>query len=293
MAEITTEDLRMRQFLLGELGEPEREELEQLVLTEDGTRDKLLMAEDDLIEEYLEGSLRGKEQERFLHQFLSIPHQRNKLRIAKSLRRFARDEANIETVPIKPLVRNEAEIDTVPIAPLRKVPAPSHIWSFRSLLVYAPFAAMIIVAIAVGAVWYGKYRDGVEHENQRLAIENELAQLNAVEPAEQVSTLTVLPFSPRSVIASSSSSFKGSTLELRLLPGSQQAERYNAVLHKAGSTDRYTVSNLRLHEQQNDKAVHLRIPTRLLTPGVYTVQLNGLAPDGTVRNSSEYSFEIQ
>ena len=90
MAELTSEDLRMRQFLLGELSEREREELEQLVLTEEGTRDKVLMAEDDLIEEYLEGSLPGMERERFLRQFLSIPHQRNKLRIAKSLRRFAR-----------------------------------------------------------------------------------------------------------------------------------------------------------------------------------------------------------
>jgi hypothetical protein len=312
MAELTSEDLRMRQFLLDELGEDEREELEQLVLTEDGARDKLLMAEDDLIEEYLEGSLRGKERERFLRQFLSIPHQRNKLRIAKSLRRFARDESNIETVPIKPRVRNEAEIDTVPIMPrvvreaeidtlpiipLPKVPTQSHAWSFHSLLVYAPFVAVIVVAIAVGAIWYAKYRDSIERENQRQAVERELVQLNAPEgqnlPTEQVSTLTVPPFSPRSVIASSSSSFKGPILELRLLPGTQQAERYNAVLNKVGSTDKFLVPNLKLHDQDGDKAVHLRIPTRLLTPGVYAVQLNGLATDGSIKNSSEYSFEIQ
>src|SRR5689334_6590681 len=96
MAEISTENLRMRQFLLGELAEKDREELEQLVLLEGGLRDKLLMVEDDLIEEYLEGSLDGDERERFLLQFLSIPHQRNKLRIAKSLRRFARDEVRFD-----------------------------------------------------------------------------------------------------------------------------------------------------------------------------------------------------
>ena len=94
MGEVTTEDLRMRRFLLGELDERDREELEQRVLTEAGIRDKLLMAEDDLIEEYLEGFLKGEEREKFLRQFLSIPHQRDKLRIAKSLRRFSRDEAN-------------------------------------------------------------------------------------------------------------------------------------------------------------------------------------------------------
>jgi hypothetical protein len=310
MAELTSEDLRMRQFLLGELGENEREELEQLVLTEGGTRDKLLMAEDDLIEEYLEGSLLGKERERFLRQFLSIPHQRHKLRIAKSLRRFARDESNIETLPIKPRVPNEAEIDTVPImprvvseadtvpiTPLPPVPVHSQVWSFHSLLVYAPFVGVIVVAIAVGAVWYAKYRDSIERENQRQAVERELVQLNAPQertlPAEQVSTLTVPPFSPRSVIASSSSTFKGPILELRLLPGTQYSERYNAVLYKVGSTDKFLVPNLKLHDQDGNKAVRLRIPTRLLTPGVYTVQLNGVATDGSTKNSGEYSFEIQ
>ena len=310
MAELTSEDLRMRQFLLGELGEHEREELEQLVLTEGGTRDKLLMAEDDLIEEYLEGSLRGKERESFLRQFLSIPHQRNKLRIAKSLRRFAREEANIDTVPIEPRVRNEAEIDTVPIkphviseadidtvpiTPLPKAHAQSRMWSFQGLLVYAPIAAVIVVAVALGVVWYAKYRGGIERENQRQAVERELAELNASDqdlPAGQISTLTVPPFSPRSVIANSSSSFKGPVVELRLVPGTQQAERYNAVLQKVGSSDKYLVSNLKLN-QDGDKTVHLRIPTRLLTPGTYTVQLSGLAQNGSVKTSSEYNFEIQ
>lgn len=295
MAELTTEDLRMRQFLLGDLGEKEREELEQLVLIEGSTRDKLLMAEDDLIEEYLEGSLKAGEREKFLRQFLSIPHQRNKLRIAKSLRRFARDEANIETVPLDPRVLSEADIDPVPSQP-RPVVQSKVLPFYRNLWVYVPIAAVILIAVIVGALWYASYRGGIEREAQRQVIERELAQLNASEeqnlPADQATTLIVPPFSPRSVVASSSSSFNRPILELWLLPGTKRTEKYNAVLQKVGSEDKYQIFNLQLHDRGGDKVVRLRIPTRFLPPGTYRVQLNGLSTGGTVTDTSEYNFEI-
>jgi hypothetical protein len=309
MAEVTTEDLRMRRFLLGELGEDEREELEQLVIAEAGTRDRLLMAEDDLIEEYLEGSLQGDERERFLLQFLAIPHQRNKLRIARSLRRVARDEANIDTVPIQPRALNEANIDTEPIQPQRLSEAeidtepiePKHLATphvlpfYRNPLVYAPAMAIVLVAITLGVVWYAQYKS---NETRRQEIERELAQLNSSGdqnlPADQISTLIVLPFSPRSVVASSSSNFQRQILEVWLIPSTKQSARYEALLQKAGSEDQFRIPHLQLQDRvPGEKAVRLRIPTRLLSPGTYRVQLSELSPDGTVANTSEYSFEIQ
>src|SRR6185503_13013161 len=187
MAEVTTEDLRMRQFLLGELGEHEREELEQRVLDEAGVRDKLLTAEDDLIEEYLEGYLKGEERENFLRQFLAIPHQRNKLKLAKSLRRVSRNEINIDTVPVEGL-------DTVSIEP-----EPFR----RTLLRYAPIAAVVLLAITIGSVWYVKYRRSAA---QRQAIESELAQLNTSGepnlPSDQIYTLVVPPTSTTDIVSS-------------------------------------------------------------------------------------------
>jgi hypothetical protein len=293
MAELSTEDLRMRQFLLGELEEREREELEQLVLSEGNTRDKLLMAEDDLIEEYLEGSLQGEERERFLREFLSIPHQRNKLRIAKSLRRFARDEANLETMPIEPQLLSEADIDTVPIHPAHIV-RPEALPFYRNPLVYAP-AGLFLVAIAIGFVWYVQYRG---NETRRQEIERELAQLNGAGepnlPADQISTLIVLPFSPRSVVASSSSNLQSRVLELWLVPSTRQNGRYEALLQKVGSEDKFRIPNLQLQDRApNEKAVRLRIPTHLLTPGTYRVRLGALSADGQIASTTEYTFEIQ
>jgi methionine-rich copper-binding protein CopC len=317
MAEVTTEDLRMKQFLLAELGEKEREELEQRVLTEAGIRDKLLMAEDDLIEEYLEGSLKGEQRERFLRQFLSIPHQRHKLRTAKSLRRFARGEANIDAVLVESHVLSEANIDTVPMEPrkiseaeLHTVPIEPQINTVRikperltrplvlplhrRLLMYAPIAAVVLVAVIVGTVWYATYRT---NESKRQAIERELAELNASGkpnlPADQISTLIVSPMSTTSVVTRISSTFKGPILELWLLPKTKPIERYNALLQKMDSPNQVQISTLQLHDRAGGKAIRLRIPTRLLTPGVYRVQLNGLSSDGRVVETDEYSFKIE
>jgi hypothetical protein len=282
MQEVTTEEFRLRQFLLGQLDEAEREELEQLVLSEGGTREKLLMAEDDLIEEYLEGSLAGDERDKFLRQFLSIPHQRDKLRMAKSLRRLAR----AQTVEAQPPADKPLLLADVRVFPGR-----------RKFLLYAPIAAMLVVAVTAGAIWYANYRRTVERERQRQAIENELAQLNGPNaqnpPADQISSLIVPAVAPRSVTASSSSTLQRPILELWLPPGPKQTERYSALLHRFGSDDKFEIPNLQLQDLSGNKAVRLRIFTRHLTRGTYRVQLNGLSPDGTVVETEEYSLEIQ
>ena len=272
----------MRRFLLGQLDENEREELEQLVLSESDTREKLLMAEDDLIEEYLEGSLAGEERDQFLRQFLSIPHQRDKLRVAKSLRRLVRAETvEAQTPANKPL-----PVSNVRVFPVR-----------RKFLLYAPIAAILVVAVTAGAIWYASYRRSVERERQRQAIENELVHLNAPNtqnpPADQISTLIVPAVLPRSVAASSTSTLQRPILELWLPPGPKQTDRYNARLQRVGSEDKFQIPNLQLQNLSGGKAVRLRIFTRHLTPGTYRVQLNGLSLDGIVVDTEEYSFEIQ
>lgn len=297
MAELSTEDLRMRQFLLGELSEKDREELEQLVLLEAGLRDKLIMAEDDLIEEYLEGSLDGDERERFLRQFLSIPHQRNKLRIAKSLRRFVRSQAGFDTEPATVGVATVDMRDTQPTLDTRDtqpIDLSTRRPFYQRILTYAPVAAVILVAVGLGTFWY---RATVVREAQRQEIERELARLNAFGefdlPPDQIFTVIVPPVSSRSIVAGLSSSFKGPVLEMWLIPATQPADTYNAVLQKVGSKDKFQVTGLFPQDRSGGKAVRLRLPTRLLTPGLYRVQLSGLSAGGTVINTVEYSFEIQ
>jgi hypothetical protein len=65
MREVTQDDLSIRRLILGELKGVEREELEERFLTNADFREKVLMAEDDLIDAFLEGELDGSDLKEF------------------------------------------------------------------------------------------------------------------------------------------------------------------------------------------------------------------------------------
>src|SRR5437588_796289 len=88
MQEANKDEALIRRFLLDELTEDERQQIEELFITDGDYRERVLIAEDDLIEDYLEGALSAAERERFLSHYLITPQQRRKLRIAKSIKKY-------------------------------------------------------------------------------------------------------------------------------------------------------------------------------------------------------------
>ncbi|HEV2915077.1 MAG TPA: CHAT domain-containing protein [Pyrinomonadaceae bacterium] len=84
----------IKDYLLGEVSEEDRQrEFEQRLLTEDSFFEELLMAEDELIDDYLSGALSEEEQGRFENHFLSTTERQRKLRFARALRRHVSNRA--------------------------------------------------------------------------------------------------------------------------------------------------------------------------------------------------------
>jgi len=69
---------RIRAYLLGKLTENERERVEERLMVEDALFEELEILKGELIEEYREGKLNGKERESFEHGFLSSPEGRQR-----------------------------------------------------------------------------------------------------------------------------------------------------------------------------------------------------------------------
>ena len=63
--------------------------IEQKQLVDDKFDEMLSVAEDELIEEYLEGSLSGDEEESFRNFFLITQDRKEKLRLTENLRQYA------------------------------------------------------------------------------------------------------------------------------------------------------------------------------------------------------------
>src|SRR5688572_1721425 len=86
--EILTDAL-VREFLLGKVDEKERERVEGLFLTDSQARERVLAAEQDLIEDYFEDSLTAADKELFLARYGETPAQQRQLRINKSIKDWA------------------------------------------------------------------------------------------------------------------------------------------------------------------------------------------------------------
>src|SRR5215207_4236036 len=84
----------IRRYLLGELSEQQREQVEQRLLSDDDLYQQLLLAEDDLIDEYISGELSDQERSKFSARFLRVPELKQDVMSMMALRKHA-----LETVP--------------------------------------------------------------------------------------------------------------------------------------------------------------------------------------------------
>jgi CHAT domain-containing protein len=87
------EEREIRVYLLGALGEEDQQRVEKRMLGEDEYFERVLVAEDELVDDYLDGSLSKSERERFEKHFLIAPERRQKLRFAAALREHVKANA--------------------------------------------------------------------------------------------------------------------------------------------------------------------------------------------------------
>jgi CHAT domain-containing protein len=128
---------RLRQYLLGQLDDDRREEIEKDLLAKDEMFEELLIVENEVIDEYVNGKLSAVERTAVEAHFLATPERREKLRFGRAFNRYLTSQA--------------ATAENV--RPLKSAPA---FWTrpqnfFSTPLRMAVFA-VLVVCIALG-VW--------------------------------------------------------------------------------------------------------------------------------------------
>ena len=257
------DDAFLREFLLGKVNDEERGRIEDLFLTDPQAKERVLGVEQDLIEDYLEGTLTTADSERFVSRYAQTAEQQRRLRITKSIKDWALAEA-ASSVPAKTSGRR---------------------WfGFRPAFAI-PIAATAMIAIVVAALW-------VSRRSEYSGIEQELAQLNA--PSNLRAGPVLLELSPVTVRGGASQaplnrhSSDNGVVELRLLW--IQKERYagyEATIRRVGESQSFTVPNLQ--PESDGKAIRLRLPARIFTRGTYQINITG---DGSASSAEEYQFTI-
>ena len=271
MREEILTDALLREFLLGKVSDDDRERIENLFLTDSQAHERVLAAEQDLIEDYLEESLTSADEERFVSLYAQTDEQRRKLRITKSIIDWAVAEA-----------------------PVIQPPVNASFWSrlrgwLRANPMVVPVTATIMIAIVVVAAWLAS-RTG----RQSAAIEQELAQLNTPASLRQalpnMVSKDLWPVATRSGEQQVEINRAGiQYVELRLpWVQTERFSKYEATLLRDGKED-LTIHDL---EPPGDGPIRIRVTTQMLHRGQYRIELCGIAADGTAGPPEEYVFLV-
>lgn len=274
-----------RRFLLGAVDDSERQQIESLFLIDPETKETILIAEDELVEEYLEGSLSESDTARFLDHYAYGPRQRRKLRIVESIQEYGREEA----------LRDQSENSFL-----------QHLHNFisrhgpRYRRLYVPIAVAMATVLVVIAVWLVQWNNQrMRDQNLRLAFEQQLKDLNAAsslsENPPQMLSLILPSVSLRSVKSPAEINPQAAyrIIELQLLwPQKEEAQSYRAILRRVGDGENFMITNLHAERNPVGKVVRLRLPAERLAPGTYQISLSAIAGDGTFSPAEEYDFLI-
>lgn len=279
MKEDAASESTLRQFLLGNVDQEERERLESLFITDSVARDKILAAEQDLIDDYLDDSLTAAEKQSFIQQYADTPLKKRKLRIATSIKDWATAQGKVSPPPEPVHASFWSRIGDI-------------VWPKRALAI--PIAAMAMVGVIALAIWLNSR---MERRETQLAMQEEIVKLNVPSNLSQTppkASLTLRPGLQRSgdtqndlVITPDSG-----IAELRLLwIQPERYPRYSAVVSRANRHKLVTVPNLQPEADGN--SIRLRLPDHVLTNGDYQVVLTGITANGAAGLNEEYFFRVQ
>ena len=266
----------IRTYLLNQASQEYSSWLEEQIFTEEALFQELLIAEDELIDQYLREELTPADWQSFESHFLAAPERQQKLRFSRALRKYVAC-ANTSEVQETEVAQNVSvrELDR---------PRPTPKKNFFSFLPftnpigsYAFVAAMLLVV--VGLSWVA-YKIWLQQTPQ---------------PAGNVYVATLMPGLTRDESSETTrlSIPSGTgTVELRLLLASDEGESYRAELLTSERVSVMVIDDLKSQNQGSEKFVAIHLPAKILKRDYYQVQLSGRHGDGSYQKTNRYQFRV-
>ena len=274
MNEEPVSDALLRQFLLGQVDDQERQRLESMFVTGALSRERVMAAEQHLMDDFLDDSLTPEDKDRFLAQYGETPAEQRKLRIAQSIHDWAATEATAVAT----------------VAGSRWSRLFGRAW--LKPVIAIPIAAVVLIAIVVGVV---ALKSRWEQQNMHLAMQQELVRLNSPSMLREssVPAVTLTPGAVRSAEAQKEVTVpvNAEFVELHLVwTQKEHFPSYQATIRRFEEEERFTVGNLQL---DNDNVIRLRLSSRFLTRGYYQIEITGVAANGATGPAEEYQFVVK
>ncbi|HEU4391009.1 MAG TPA: hypothetical protein VFV34_24600 [Blastocatellia bacterium] len=312
------DEIALRRYLLGDLTEDEEARQEELLLTDARYYERLVLAEDDLIDDYVGGRLTANDKERMERRFLASANRQEKLKLATDLRRLSVQESRLVGIG-----RIERALTPKDIARslFSRDRRPATILLLATALLLIASAVVIFVQVAelrgkIDALGRDQLRAQQRDEELRKELAAQTArsdQLSRDLQKEQIERIRLeqalktikqpIPGGPRSndtellaiTLASGRTRDRGPLSLIQLTPSAKRVmldlslehgsyKSYRAVLQTDEGKQIWIADHLKASRIKDDERVRVLLPARLLVPGDYTITLSptvGLERVGT------------
>lgn len=274
MNEEPVSDALLRRFLLGQVDDQERQRLESMFVTGALSRERVMAAEQHLLDDFLDDSLTPEDRQRFLAQYGETPAEQRKLRIAQSIHDWATTSAT----------------GVGAAAGSRWSRLFGRVWLKPAVAV--PIAAVVLIAIFCAVV---ALRSRWEKRNMHLAMQQELVRLNSPSLGRESSVppVTLTPGTVRSAEAENEVTPPANAefIELRLVwTQKDRFPSYQAKIRRFEEDESFTIPNLHL---DSSNVIRLRLPPGYLTRELYQIEISGVAASGATGPAEEYTFVVK
>ncbi len=246
----------LRQYVLGSLEEGRRAELEGRLITEPDAFEALGVVEDELIEEYLDGTGSAAERRSFERHFVTSGERRCRLRLARALKERAAALAARPRAEARPTGRDWL-----------RFPLGQPAW--------AALAALLVLSLAAN-VWLAS---GDRSRRGRPAGPATFALASGLLRAEGAIPRVAVP--PGADI-----------VKLRLELPEDEYPLYRAALHDPDGGEIWSASRLRAVGRPGPSAVVLVVPSELLPRGDCRVKLSGMRDGEEPEVLATYPFRV-
>lgn len=244
----------IKQYLLGNLEETRKTQLEERLLNDAELFEELLIAEDELVDHYVAGRLSVDEKVRFESHFSVTPDRVRKIQFGRTFQKYLEINHSAELpLALKPVNRFQ-------------------LWPMRPVIA---FSLLVVACLAsLGLYWGLIHKDGAGSGKPHV--------------------ITLAAGTPRSTGAGlhrETIPADTSTIELRLVVMEIRHRTYKADF-ESETTKVTGVTSSKTREENGEKSVVFSIPTKQLPPDDYLVKLSGTDEAGETQFIDSYSFGI-
>ena len=258
----------VRKYLLGILPSDRLAQLEERLLSENELYEELLIAEDELIDQYLSNQLSNSERATFESYFLLTPERQQKIRFARTLERY------VSAADAKNIANGQSSE-----SPFRVF---ARLFSFLQNPIAVPSLVAVVLLLGIGTsffIWNRLARTPPHIESGSVLLVGLAPDTMAfVREGGEMKKVSI----PRGI----------ETVKLRLQLPAVNYPSYRVVLLASESADSRTRENLKPETLGGEKFLNMDLPAESLKRDDYQIKVSGLPETGSYEEIGRYRFRV-